>query len=283
MKFAAVVITYFPGDDFLGNIATYLNHIDRLYIADNSEPSFSFPPELSSDPKITIMADGVNQGIAARLNQVMAKAESEGYDWLLTMDQDSSFNEDQLLQYIANIENFKQQATVAMVGVETGKTPESPSAAFEPSRLLITSGSMINLHLSKQTGGFDERLFIDGVDHAYCFQAGKQGFETVRFTGIYLNHNLGTRRTVRSLKSLQQTNRALHAPFRLYYMFRNFQYLSKIYEADFPGEFALLKRDLYNRIKNHLLYGTEKMNTLKALLKARKDFRQGRMGKQFFR
>ncbi|MCD2422197.1 hypothetical protein LQ567_05445 [Niabella pedocola] len=283
MKFAAVVITYFPGDDFLDNIATYLNHIDRLYIADNSDPSFSFPEQLSNNPKITILADGVNRGIAVRLNQVMEMAANEGYDWMLTMDQDSSFNAEQLQQYLVNIRNFKQQETVAMFGVETGKTPESPSAAFEPSRLLITSGSMVNLHLSKQTGGFDERLFIDGVDHAYCFQAGRLGFETVRFTGIYLNHNLGTRHTVRSLKSLQQTSRALHPPFRLYYMFRNFQYLSKIYEADFPEEFALLKKDLYNRIKNHLLYGSGKMRTLKALLKARKDFREGSMGKQSVR
>ncbi|MBO9593657.1 MAG: glycosyltransferase [Niabella sp.] len=283
MKFAAVVITYFPGDDFPGNIATYLNHTDRLYIADNSEPSFSFPQELHNNPKITILADGVNRGIAARLNQVMELAANEAYDWMLTMDQDSSFNAEQLQQYITNIKNFKQRETVAMFGAEAGKTPESPSVAFEPSRLLITSGSMVNLQLSKQIGGFDERLFIDGVDHAYCFEAGKQGFETVRFTGVYLNHNLGTRHTVRSLKSLKQSSRALHAPFRLYYMFRNFQYLSKIYEADFPQEFALLKRDLYNRIKNHLFYGPGKMRTLKALLKARKDFREGNMGKQSFR
>ncbi|WP_300599548.1 glycosyltransferase [Niabella sp.] len=280
MKFAAVVITYFPGNDFWGNIATYLNEMDRLYIFDNSEPSYSFPQEISQDPKIILIADGVNRGIATRLNAAVTRAADEDFDWLLTMDQDSRFDKEQLQQYISNIKHFEKLETVAMFGVETERAPQPPSTVFKPSRLLITSGSMVNLHLAGQIGGFDEQLFIDGVDHAYCFQAAKRGFETLCFTGIYLNHNLGTKHTVRSLKNLQKTSRTLHAPFRLYYMYRNFLYLSKIYGMDFPEAFALLKKDLYNRIKNHLFYGSEKRRVLKAILKARKDFRTGRMGRQ---
>ncbi|MBZ4191098.1 hypothetical protein [Niabella beijingensis] len=280
MKLVAVVITYFPGKEFLSNISSYLNYVDRLYIVDNSEPSFSFDSEIVKDSRITLIADGVNRGIATRLNQVLDIVVNEGFEWLLTMDQDSCFDEDQFQQYISNILNFKQRETVAMFGIETGKTPQTPSTEFERSRLLITSGSMINLGLVKSIGGFDERLFIDDVDHEYCFRAGRQGFESIRFTAIYLNHNLGTTHSVRSLKNMRQTNRALHPPFRLYYMYRNFLYISKIYKKDFPREVAFLKKDLYNRLKNNFLYGSQKLKVLNAVLRARKDFLSDRMGKQ---
>ncbi len=40
-----------------------------------------------------------------------------------------------------------------------------------------------------------------------------------------------------------------------------------------------LKRNLQNRIKNKLLYNNSRIETIKFLIKAKKDYKQNRMGK----
>lgn len=279
MKLAAVIITYFPDETVLSNISTYLDHVDKLYIIDNSEPAHVFPPEIYARPKITIIAYGVNRGIAAPLNEAVTLAAGEGYEWLLTMDQDSYFASEQLALYWVNVTNFRGSEKVAMFGLTFENKPDMASRSYCSSRLLITSGSMVNLPLTVATGGFNELLFIDEVDHEYCFRAGKLGFDTIRFTGLYFNHSLGTKKTARSLKNFKSTQRALHTPVRLYYMYRNFLYVSGQYKSLFPEEIDYLRRDLLNRVKNNFLYGRKKIVLLRMLLKAHSDFRNGRMGK----
>ncbi|MBO9620543.1 MAG: glycosyltransferase [Niabella sp.] len=280
MRLAAVIITYFPDPTVLSNIGTYLDRVDKLYIIDNSEPAHIFPPGIQNHPKITIIALGINRGIAAPLNEAVALAIAQGYGWLLTMDQDSHFGKDQLDQYLNNIENFQGNEQVAQFGITFEHTTNMARGSFRSSRLLITSGSLMNLKLIGAVGGFNEALFIDEVDHEYCFRSGKAGFDTIQFTDVYLNHNLGTKKSARSLKNFKETERSLHAPIRLYYMYRNFLYVSRYYKSLFPEEINYLKKDLLNRIKNNFLYGGEKGALLKMLLQARSDFKNGRMGKK---
>ncbi|AHF17297.1 glycosyltransferase family protein [Niabella soli] len=280
MKLAAVTITYFPDAAVLDNISTYLDRVDRLYIIDNSEPAHVFPPEIYAHPKITIIANGINRGIAAPLNEAVALAIAQGYDWLLTMDQDSHFATEELTRYLLHIENFPGNEKVALFGLTFENKPDVAPGSFRSSRLLITSGSMVNLPLAGAIGGFNEQLFIDEVDHEYCFRSGKAGFDTIQFTDVYLNHHLGTNQSARSLKNFKATQRPLHASIRLYYMYRNFLYVSRQYKSLFPEEIGYLKKDLLNRIKNNFLYGKKKGALLKMLLQARSDFKNGRMGKK---
>ena len=92
MKIAACVILYHPKEKDLQNLSTYLSKVDKLYIYDNTE-NVSTGTDLKNDPKIVYFSDYENKGIAARLNQACEQAILDGYDLLLTMDQDSSFLE----------------------------------------------------------------------------------------------------------------------------------------------------------------------------------------------
>ncbi|HTN39039.1 MAG TPA: glycosyltransferase [Arachidicoccus sp.] len=276
---AAVVITYHPSDDFYNHLETYITQVDRLFVVDNSEPKFQFNGELLANPKIILINNGANEGIAARLNQVAHQAVKEGYQWLLTMDQDSFFETEHLSAYFEYVMDYPGADQVAMFGVETNQAPEIIADLTEPVDRLITSGSLVNLQLFAEVGDFDEKLFIDEVDHEYCYRASLKGYKIIQFTHIYLHHRLGEDVIVRTLKGRRKQT-AFHSPLRLYYMLRNYLYLTAKYKPAFEKDLKFRGKGLLHRIKNNLLYGPDKLVLLKMLYSAYRDYKTGRMGKK---
>jgi rhamnosyltransferase len=282
MKIAAAVILYYPDENVAENILSYSAFADKIYIFDNSEnASETITKTLKQIHNAQYFHDGKNEGIAVRLNNAAHFAISEGFDFLLTMDQDSSFSANNIAQYLQSISAFKEKDKVAMFGVQyydEKKISNTCEAKEVPH--LITSGSLLNLKLYKQTNGFDEQLFIDEVDLEYCYQCILKGFKIIRFNNVFLKHELGKISYHRSLKNLASTPRMLHSPLRLYYMVRNHLYLSGKYKSHFEEDIKSGKKAVLNRIKNNLLYGKEKKESLKQILNAYRDFKIGKMGKK---
>ncbi len=269
MRIAGIVILYHPGTEVAANIHTYLPQVDTLYVADNTEHDLSaVAAQLAVMEKITVLHDGKNEGIAKRLNQAATMAIAAGFEWLLTMDQDSAFTAGAMQAYLQCVAQHGQQESVAMVGVEYEKKPANTHCSSTEVKQLITSGSIVNLQLFKKIGGFDEALFIDEVDTDYCYGAITRGYKIIKFKNIYLHHALGHISYHTSLKSGKTTARTLHSPLRLYYMVRNQLYLSNKYRDEIFLEDRRIKRkDLFHRVKNNLLYGKHRFDTLKYIIK----------------
>lgn len=90
MKVLAVVITYFPDLELLkSGIDSYLEYVDEVVIWDNT-PQKEKKNELPDNDKIKYLSRGKNVGISQALNYVLSYAIDNKYDYLLTMDQDSS-------------------------------------------------------------------------------------------------------------------------------------------------------------------------------------------------
>ncbi len=277
-KIFGVVILYNPAEAVRDHIAGYLPFLGELMIIDNSEPASKL--DLSGwESQATIVQDGINKGIAARLNQAAWYAIEKGAKWLLTMDQDSFFSGDYLKQYLECLASTSGKDKIAMCGVAFESAPSIIDCSVVETDNLITSGSMVNLDVFKRLGDFDENLFIDEVDFEYCARAVKNGFKTIRFRNIYLNHSLGTISQHRSLKSLKKTSRTLHSPQRLYYMLRNYLYVRNIYQTVCAPSLSFKRMALFNRIKNNLLYGSNRTKTLRYLLLAYRHYKAGKMGK----
>ena len=273
------MITFQPDLAFHKRLSSYMDKVDHVYIVDNSEPATKFDRSLLNNQKITILSSGTNKGIAERLNQVADIAIKAGYQWLLTMDQDSYFMEEQISAYLEYAIEDPQRDQVAMFGVETTRRPELITNLQEPVDRLITSGSLLNLSLFKQVGPFDENLFIDEVDHEYCYRAILKSFKIILFTHIFLEHQLGQDKQVKTLKGGIKTA-SFHSPLRLYYMVRNFLYVRHQYKNDFQADLKLRGTGLMHRLKNNLLYGHSKWETLKMVLLAVRDYSKHQMGKK---
>ncbi len=197
------------------------------------------------------------------------------------MDQDSFFKTDDLIRYINYVEQFPPADLVGMFGVNHAKNEglEKQNAEYDFVTRLITSGSIINLQNFDRIGDFDEKLFIDHVDSEYCFKILMAGYKNVFFKNVFLEHRIGMAKEFVSLKSLKTTSRSLHSPLRIYYMVRNFLYLSCHYKQHFPVELSVIKKDIFNRIKNNFLYSTTRWKMVRYIAKAVTDFRKGKMGK----
>ena len=258
-----------------------MEQIEKLYVVDNTENNQTgLIKNILLLPKVTFLHDGINKGIAARLNQVCNLAIEDGYEWLLTMDQDSSFEGDFFKKYITCIAQFTGKEDVAMFGVNyLERIDQNEYCTGRAVLHLITSGSIMNLSLFKKIGGFDEKLFIDEVDLEYCFNSLSKGFKIIEFPNIYLEHSLGKLHYHRSLKNLKTTPRTLHAPLRLYYITRNFLYIRSRYKHIFPEEIDRIKDALLNRIKNNVLYNKKRIQVTRYVLKAILDYKRNKMGK----
>jgi len=279
-RLSAVVILFHPDDTCSNNIKTYLEHIERLYIIDNSPKKNILSAEIMQSPKVNYFNDLENNGIASRLNFALDLAVKEGYEWLLTMDQDSWFDAGMLCRYKECIDYFLDKESVAVFGVAHEKKTLNIGCEFSDVANLITSGSVVNVAVAMQAGRFDEHLFIDEVDFEYCYRAKQKGFRVVKFDSIFLNHTIGVQSNFRSLKDLKISVRALHSPFRTYYMVRNYFYVREKYRGLFPEVFKKRKKDVFISLKNNLIYGKSRMGTFLAAIKGYCDYRRCKMGKR---
>jgi rhamnosyltransferase len=276
MHLAAVSILYNPSNPVIENLLSYCNEVDELYIMDNSATGNGFITEKFTGKNVFYFHDGENKGIAARLNQAAKKALENGFEWLLTMDQDSAFNNN-LKQYKEYIAAYPHKEITAQFGVNFSKP--ITNAVYTEVPILITSGSIINLTLFNAIGGFDEQLFIDEVDSEYCYRSRIFGYKIVECSSILLQHHLGEIQMGRSLKSGKLTPRTLHAPIRMYYMVRNYFYVVHKLPTIALVEKKEMKRGLLLRIKNNIIYNQKRLDVIKSIIKGYFDFRNNKMGK----
>ena len=281
MRIAAAVILYYPDNEIVQRIQSYLNEVTTLYILDNSENNTGHKALLKTldTDKVVYLHDGENKGISIRLNQAAILAAEQQAEWLLTMDQDSYFPANIVAQYFNCLENSLSKENTAMFGVQFLNAPLHADCAFVEAKHLITSGSIVNLNIFQIIGGFDEALFIDKVDHEYCLRARALNYKVIEFSNIFLHHHLGNVTYGRSLKNFQLTPRVLHSPIRMYYIMRNYLYLKDKYKGQFTDSFEEMRKEIWNRTKNNFLYGKNKWAVIKYLLKGYQDYSAGKMGK----
>jgi rhamnosyltransferase len=274
MKLAGTVILFYPPENVFANIATYIHEIEVLYIFDNTpDKIIRIPDEIKY--KCSYMHSGENEGIAKKLNDAMNIASNEGFDYLLTMDQDSFFGDGDLKKYKEIISEEIERNNISMFGVRYYELRKNENTNPSVNKLLITSGAVINLKINEIIGGFDENLFIDGVDTDYCLQTFSKGYKTFLVNELSLKHQLGEEKKVMT-PLLKSTIRKFHNPTRLYYIVRNHLYL----RAKYPTQHQYLNNKIVlNEIKNCLFYAQDFVNNLKAILLAVKHFRKGVFGK----
>jgi rhamnosyltransferase len=282
MNIAGVVILYHPDiPKAVENILTYASQLNKLYVFDNSSSSSMEVTKDLADLKIPVefITTGTNEGISKRLNEAAHKAIQEGYDFLLTMDQDSSFELGVLEQYLQLVDDYDKDK-VAQFGVNCDPKHIPISAIPFNADSLITSGTILNLAIFQKLGNFDEKLFIDFVDVEYSLRASYMGYQNVIFTNIIMKHAIGYLKLGRSFKNFKKTLRILHTPIRVYYIIRNGLYLLfKVNHVDKKARKAILF-DHMKMLKNDFLYNDHLSAVYVNALQGVYDFFLNKMGKK---
>ncbi|KIC91700.1 hypothetical protein [Flavihumibacter sp. ZG627] len=279
-RIAAVTILYHPGKSVADNILSYSKSVEKVYVIDNTDAiGNNNEQSFLSIPNAIYFGDGRNQGIAVRLNLAAEMAIKEGFHFLLTMDQDSYFEQSELEKYLTCFQKCEDPSIVAMYGVAFNEYVESSKGCEAKESLdLITSGSILSLSHFKTLGGFDEALFIDEVDFEYNYRIRDSGYRSLLYTGIRLEHSLGSSGMYRSLTGAK-TSRSLHSPLRMYYMVRNFFYVNRKYGSGFAEHKRKRTRSLINRLKNNLIYNNKRLQVLRMAFRGYFDYLATKTGK----
>lgn len=280
-NFAACVILYHPKKEDIANLFTYCSKVEQVYIFDNTEGKSNENLYIGME-NVSYFWDGENKGLSIRLNEACQRAIADNFDYLLTMDQDSSFLEENIDLYFKDILNFKGKEKVAVYGLEYSENDINDTTEnYIEVDHLITSASVMNLKLYKEIGGFDENLFIDGVDIDYCYSALTKGFKNIKFARNYFIHSLGVRSRRGSVFTLYliKKNVTVHSSLRIYYMYRNMLYIKNKYENVIPDIIKKFVKNQKHQINKNIKYSNEFFTVLKYKRKAISDFNNKKMGK----
>lgn len=276
-KIAAVVTLYYPTDDDIKNINSYIDDVDKLYIIDNT-PEFSNESRVPINKKIKYFFDSKNKGVAKALNIGVNMAIEDKYKWLLTMDQDSSFLPNSLKKmkkYIS--ENDTKNIGIVSPWHSTKLEIKKPKEEVDYPIDVMTSGNLVNLDICKKIGGFKDWLFIDGIDIEYGLNLKVHNYKIARLNTVEIEHNLGNISYRNFLgRRWLITN---HSAIRRYYMMRNYLYIRDLYEKE-EKDFCKSLVNQKSNIASVLLFEKNKIKKLWNYYLGYRDYKKGKKGEK---
>ena len=276
MKIEGVVVLYNPNKNIIDNIKTYINEVETLYVIDNSsEKDNSLINEIKQLSQKCLYIDNFsNKGIAYALNMGVKLAIKESSDWLLTMDQDSKFEKNDLFKLIESIDEDDIQ-NIGIISPLHNINEHNMNS--DNNHITMTSGNLLNLHILEKIGFFLEDLFIDSVDTEYCLRLYEHGYRIKRNHAVLLNHNLGEQKVYTLLwKKYTSSN---HNAIRRYYMMRNRLYIWDKYSRILPSFIARDKKEALKEALKIILFEDKKISKVLYILKGCFDYKRKKFGK----
>jgi len=271
----AIIVLYNPDHSVMENIESYIDKVDKIYAVDNSEYKNNFfIKEFQKNKKIKYIDNKGNRGIAHALNVGASEAIKDGYDFLLTMDQDSKASEKMIFLMLECLKNFNMAEIGIISPFHASKfhAVSSENGCVEK-KMVMTSGNLLSLEAYKKTGPFLEELFLDYVDNEYCLRLQKNGYVVVQASEAILHHNLGEL----SMHTLLGKNIYCYnyPPIRYYYRTRNVIVTNRAYDyIDY-----LYFKELLKDIIKIMLYEKNKMKKFQHMCFGIVDAIKGKMGK----
>jgi rhamnosyltransferase len=283
----AVLVSYHPDAELPLRVARALREVGALVIVDNgsSETALAMLRLLGGDPRISLIFNFANLGIAQALNLGIARAKQLGYEWVLLLDQDSLVDQGMVAAMLEVRAAYPASSRVAVLGagfrdVNKDRADEQPASggeAWEEVESVITSGSLIPLAIHDLLGAFREEFFIDYVDSDYCFRARARGFRIIKTRRALMSHAIGAATWHRGIGVDKWTSN--HSADRRYYIARNDTVMLREHAGYRYGLWAL--KSLGRRLRDCrrvLLYEQAKMRKLAGIFGGWWDGVRGRLG-----
>lgn len=241
MNIAAGYVLFNPDKErFLKGFQVVKNQFDKIIIFDNVGDC----ENLIVDDKVIYITEHQNKGIAYALNRIMECAQLYGYEWVVTLDQDTIVPENMTSKFSAYT-TTEHVAIISPQVIDKRRkylTIEDTDVDVKDIDFCITSASCTNIEVWEKLGGFDEFLFIDFVDNDYCKRAKIAGFRILQIPSLVIDQEFGkiSLKSPWKVKFYMYLSKITHnknvakfsyhkevSPFRVYYIHRNLIYLNK--------------------------------------------------------
>ena len=285
-KVAAIIVSYNPDSNLFDSINLLLNQVEKVIIVDNGskEKYVKYIKSINED-KIEIILNKENLGIATALNIGVRKALENGYEWILTMDQDSKASPDMVKKMFNVYNSINREERKDILSIFPNFVDERIQSIEENSNMNsyeyvdadITWGILLRNVVFETVGFFDDSLFIDLVDTDFCMRLNEKGIKMIKIRDAVLYHSLGESKTIKGI--LGSFNTSNHSALRRYYMTRNRFYIWEKYKG--LNSFTLNRdKKLFKKEFVKIILGEkDKVNKIKMVLRGYKDYKKGIKGK----
>ncbi|MDZ7545111.1 glycosyltransferase [Gardnerella piotii] len=232
MRICSGIITYNPT---LTDVSTCLealcNQVERVIIVDNASKNVkSLQEVVSKYANVTLVKNSQNIGFAKALTQVFEWAKSQGFNWVLTLNDDSVVPNNMISEYKKILENQgslvnQKNAKNAKIAIVCSLLKNRLDGTILHSKChedeCITSGSLTSVEAWAKIGGFDEWLEIDGVDFDFSRRLVRAGWKIVECQNVIMEHQIGKARSINLI--IKHPIVWNHNANRKYYIARNMQ------------------------------------------------------------
>lgn len=236
MRIGCIIVLYNPNLSIFEKVLNSIsNQVDLIFIADNS-PIQIDEKLIGNNRRILYKKMSGNIGIAAAQNIGIKYFTGLNFTHVIFLDQDS-IPETNLISLLVEDLNYllEKKINVGAIGprpINRENNKKYKAKIDKGTKLtknitevnqLISSASLVSIMCYKEIGLLEEELFIDGVDHEWCWRAKKIG--KLRFfisEKAHLSHKLGEGDRFFIIRNV-----AIPTPFRTYYQFRNYFILAR--------------------------------------------------------
>ena len=256
MRIAACIILYHPDpSDLEKDILAVSDHVDTLILWRNSSEEIVVPNGLSCN--VIWMGDGKNQYIAGALNRCLSYCSENGFDYLLTLDQDSEFGDfGSFLARIATLRKDPGYDKTIIFAPNINHRYDTVTPVI-PVESTITSGSLCDVPAALAIGGFRESYQIYWVDSEFCHRARLAGYQILTLTEFNLKQQFGRKTKVHGITCYN------YAAQTYYFLFRNMLWMHREYRDNPNWKCMFYSTGLY--LKSILVGETGKWKKIKAV------------------
>lgn len=256
------------------NITAVQNQVSFIVCIDNRSRNIEDICKLLGNfPNVFLQKCERNLGVAAALNLMFQYADTHGYDWVLTLDQDTVCPSDLISSYQKATDEINDPKLAVLCPILTDRNfvrPVAYNGSHEQVSGCITSASLNRLDAWKAVGGFYEPLFIDCVDYDFCARLIEHDYRIERVNTVSILHEIGHGENHHFLwKTVTVLN---HPPMRKYYMVRNHIFYMKIHKK--VVNYGYEKAKLVFLFVKTALYEKDKTAKLKAMFRGKRDSKQ---------
>lgn len=192
MKSAGIVVLYNPQIENIRNIKEYVNKVNIMIILDNSDvDNFDIIKQyIYIDNVRTIYIHfKKNIGLCSALNKGFEIANKNKCEWVLIMDDDSSFNNNivEVYEKYLNMNDSEDIAVLSPVHLYD-RSNNCMYDGVKSIKWAMTSGCFYNLKIFNLLKGFYEPLFVECLDLDYCYRALENNYKVYECGNAGLNH-----------------------------------------------------------------------------------------------
>ena len=194
-KILATIVTFNPDISSLTKSLDKISRqVDTVLLFDNNSNNQEEIKNKSFAQNVKAFFNSQNLGLPINYNRAIQYGLENGFDCLLILDQDSTFDKHFLDEYKKHLDADFFCLVPFLIHNNNDyeeKYPTKTKNTYDYVKRSIKSGTLIYLHKLPNDIRFDEDLFIDCVDFDFFKQANKFRLKTLRINSAKLHISLG--------------------------------------------------------------------------------------------